>query len=107
MLLIAVRDATKARSLAVAVARFAMALTVFVFVGVVGGLIGVVAHLEDGTGCGCLRLPSFMVGRGETFLEVCPGIDVRWLASPDLAVIIKDTGLENELKSNSNDPAGA
>ena len=73
----------------------------------VGRLIGVVAQLEDGVSCGRLRLLTFLVGSGEKFLEVGPGLDIRWLASPDLAVIIKDTGLENELKSNSNDPAGA
>ena len=54
----------------------------FVLVDVVGQLIGVVARLENGTGCGRLRLTPFLVGRGEKFLEVGPGLDVRWLASP-------------------------
>ena len=54
----------------------------FVLVDVVGRLIGVVARLENGAGCGRLRLTPFLVGRGETFLEVGPGLDVHWLASP-------------------------
>ena len=40
---------------------------------------------------------------GEKFLEVCPDLDVRWLASPELAVVVEEPGLEHELKSNSND----
>ena len=62
-----------------------------------------VARLENGAGCGCLQLPPFLVGSGETFLEVCPGIDVRWLASPYLSVVVKETGLEHELKGNYDD----
>ena len=65
-------------------------------------LIGVVARLKDGTGCSGLRLPSFLVGSGKKFLEVCPGIDIRWLASPELAVVVEESGLENELKCNSD-----
>ena len=54
----------------------------FVLVGVVGRLIGVVGRLENGAGCGRLRLTPFLVGRGEKFLEVGSGLDVCWLASP-------------------------
>ena len=43
------------------------------------------------------------MGSGEKLLEVCPGIDVRWLVSPELEVVVKETGLEHELKSNSDD----
>ena len=53
-----------------------------VLVDVVGRLIGVVARLENGAGCGCLQLTPFLVGRGEKFLEVGPGLDVCWLVSP-------------------------
>ena len=42
------------------------------------------------------------MGSGEKFLEVGPGLDVRWLASPELEVIFKHIGLEHELKSNSD-----
>ena len=66
-------------------------------------LIGVVAWLENSTGCGCLRLPPFLVGSGEKFLEVCPGLDIRWLTLPELSVVVEETGLEHELKSNSDD----
>ena len=69
----------------------------------VGRLIGVVGRLENGTSCGCLRLPPFLVGGGEKFLEVGPGLEALWLASPELAVVVKETVLEHELKSNSND----
>ena len=48
----------------------------------VGQLMGVVARLENGSGCGRQRLTPFLVGLGEKFLEAGPGIDVRWLASP-------------------------
>ena len=37
------------------------------------------------------------------FLEVGPGLYVRWLASPELAVVVKETGVEHKLKSNYND----
>ena len=40
---------------------------------------------------------------GEKFLEVCPGLDVRWLASPELAVVVGETGSEHDLKSNYDD----
>ena len=43
------------------------------------------------------------MGGGEKFLEVGPGLDVRWLASPYLAVIVKETSLEHELKGTSKD----
>ena len=43
------------------------------------------------------------MGSGETFLEVGPGLDVRWMASPELAVIFEDPSLEHDLKSNSDD----
>ena len=54
VLLVAVRAATKERSLAVVDARFEMSLTVSFLVGVVGQLIGAVARLENGTVCGGL-----------------------------------------------------
>ena len=54
----------------------------FVLLDVVGRLIGVVARLENGAGCGRLQLTPFLVGRGEKFLGVGPGLDVCWLASP-------------------------
>ena len=54
----------------------------FVLLDVVGRLICVVAQLENGAGCGRLQLMPFLVGRGEKFLEVGPGLDVCWLASP-------------------------
>ena len=66
----------------------------------VGRLIGVVGRLENDTGCGGLRLPPFLVGSGKKFLEACPGLDVRWLASPELAVAVEEPGLEHELKGN-------
>ena len=53
-----------------------------VLVDVVVRLIGVVALLENGAGCGHLRLTSFLVGCGKKFLEVGPGLDVRWLTLP-------------------------
>ena len=62
-----------------------------------------VARLGNGIVCGRLRLLPFLVGSGEKFLEACPGLDVRCLASPELAVVVEDTGLEHELKSNSDD----
>ena len=37
------------------------------------------------------------------FLELCPGLDVLWLASPELAVVVEKTGFEHELKRNSED----
>ena len=43
------------------------------------------------------------MGRGEKFLEVGPGLDVRWLAWPSLAVVGKNTSLEHELESDSDD----
>ena len=75
----------------------------FVLVDMVGRLIGIVTQLENGAGCGCLQLMPFLVGRGEKFLQVGPGIDVRWLALPYLSVVVKKTSLEHELKSNFND----
>ena len=45
-------------------------------------LIGVVAQLENGASYGILLLTPFLVGRGEKFLEVGPGLEVRWLALP-------------------------
>ena len=56
-----------------------------------------VARLEKGTECGFLRLPPFLVGSGNKFLEVHPGLDVLWLASPELTVVVKYTGLEHKL----------
>ena len=43
------------------------------------------------------------MGSGENFLEVGPGLDVRWLASPYLSVVIKETGYEHEMKGNYDD----
>ena len=54
----------------------------FVLVDVVRRLIGVVSRLENGAGCGRLRLTPFLVGRGKIFLEVGPGLDILCLASP-------------------------
>ena len=62
--------------------------------------------MENGTSCGRLQLPPFLVGSGKKFLEVGPCLDVRWLASPELAVVVKETDLEHELKSNSDDLTG-
>ena len=101
--MVTVRSATKAKSLEVAVARFVMASTVSFLVGVVGRLIGVIARLKNGTVCGCMRIPPFLVGSGKIFLEVCLGLDVLWLELPELAVVVEDTGLEHDLKSNSDD----
>ena len=42
------------------------------------------------------------MGSGKKSLEVGPCIDVRLLASTELAVVIKDTGLEHDLKRNSD-----
>ena len=68
----------------------------------VGRLIDVVARLENGTGCGGLRLLLFLVGSGKKFLEACPGLDVLWLVSPEIAVVVEEPGLEHELKGNSD-----
>ena len=62
-----------------------------------------VGRLKNGTGCGRLRLSPFLVVSGEKFLEACQGLDVCWLALLELAVVIEETGLEQELKSNSKD----
>ena len=43
------------------------------------------------------------MGRGEKFLEAGPGLDVRWLASPYLAVVVKKTSLKHELEIDSDD----
>ena len=69
----------------------------------VGRLIGVVARLENGTGCGGLRLLLFLVGSGKKFLEACPGLEVLWLVSPEISVVVEEPGLEHELKGNSKD----
>ena len=69
----------------------------------VGQLIGVVTQLENGAGCGRLQLLPLLVCSGENFLEVGPGLDVRWLASTYLVVVVKNTSLEHELKGNSDD----
>ena len=68
----------------------------------VGRLIGVVARLENGTGCGGLRLLLFLVGSGKKFLEACPGLEVLWLVSPEISVVVEEPGLEHELKGNSD-----
>ena len=54
----------------------------FILVDVVGRLIGVVARLENGAGCGRLQLTLFLVGRGKKLLEVGPGLEYRWVALP-------------------------
>ena len=41
-----------------------------------------VARLKIGAGCDRLQLLPLLVGSGEKFLEVGPGLGVRWLASP-------------------------
>ena len=41
-----------------------------------------VGQLENGASYGILLLTPFLVGRGEKFLEVGPGLEVRWLALP-------------------------
>ena len=43
-----------------------------------------------------------MVGSCEKFLEACPGLDVSWLAPPELAVVIGEPGLEHEPEGNSD-----
>ena len=43
------------------------------------------------------------MGSGEKFLEACPGLDVRWLASLELAVFVEELVLEHKLKGNSDD----
>ena len=45
---------------------------------------------------------AILVGHWRKFLESCPGLDVCWLALPELAVVVEETGLEHELKSNPN-----
>ena len=45
----------------------------------------------------------FLVGSGKKILEEGPGFGVRWLAPPYLAVVVKNTSLEHELKGNSDD----
>ena len=44
-----------------------------------------------------------MVGSGEKFLDSCPGLDVIWIASPELAGVVEELGLEHELKGSSDD----
>ena len=34
---------------------------------------------------------------------MCPGLDICWLALPELVVFVEELGLENELKGNSDD----
>ena len=46
--------------------------------------------------------PAILGGQWRKFLEACPGLGVRWLASPELAVFIEEPGLEHKLKINSN-----
>ena len=69
----------------------------------VGRLIGVIGRLEDGTSCVGLRLPPLLVGSCKKFLEACPGLDISWLAPPELAVVIEEPSLEHELEGNSDD----
>ena len=41
------------------------------------------------------------MGNGEIFLEACPGLDILWLASPEIAVVDDEPVLEHELKGIS------
>ena len=43
------------------------------------------------------------MGRGEKILEAGPCLDVRWLASPYLSVVVKNSSLKHELESDSDD----
>ena len=43
------------------------------------------------------------MGSGEKFLDSCPGLDVIWLASPELAGVVEELGLEHEQKGNSDE----
>ena len=61
-----------------------------------------VDRLGNGTSCGGLRLLPFLVGSGEKSLEAFPGLDVRWLESPYLVVVVEETGLEQDLQRNSH-----
>ena len=45
-------------------------------------------------------IPAILGGQWRKLLEVGPGLDVRWMASQELAVVVKETGLEHKLKSN-------
>ena len=47
--------------------------------------------------------PAILGGQLQKILEASPGLDVSWFAPPELAVVVKETGLENNLKSNSDD----
>ena len=62
-----------------------------------------VGRLEDGTGCDGLRIPPLLVGSCKKILEACPGLDVSWLAPPELAVVIEYPGLKHELEGNYDD----
>ena len=42
------------------------------------------------------------MGSGKKILEACPGLDVRWLASPDIALVFEDPSLKHDLKGNSD-----
>ena len=46
---------------------------------------------------------TILGGPWRKLLETGPGLDVRWLASPYLAVAIKKTSLKHELESDSDD----
>ena len=72
----------------------------FILIGVIGCLMGVIGRLEDGTGSGGLQLPPLLVGSCKEFLEACPGLVVSWLAPPEFAVVIEESGLEQELESH-------
>ena len=67
-----------------------------------GRLIDAVALPENGTSCGGLQLPQFLVNSGEIFLEACLGLDLCCLASPEIAVVVEEPGLEQDLKRNPN-----
>ena len=62
-----------------------------------------IGRLEDGTGRGGLRLLPFLVSSCEEFLEACSGLVVKSLAPPEFAVVIEESGLEQELERNCND----
>ena len=50
-----------------------------------------------------MQLPPFLVGICEELLEACLGLVVSRLAPPEFAVVIENSGLEQELESNGDD----
>ena len=68
---------------------------------------GGVGGLETGAGSGDLKLPPFLVGRGEEYFEGGPGLICRVLAAPNIAVVEEQTSLKHELVSDGNDLLGS